>query len=200
MKHAESSRLTRLQLADALKKRMAHKPLSKITVSELIADCDLNRKTFYYHFEDIYALFKWMIEQEAIAVVKQFDMTRDFREVLQFAADYVLNNQHMINAAYDSVGREGLKRFFYQDIVGIAQAQVDGVARQENVALAEDFRAFLGNYLAEAIVSTLLSWVDKPDIVACDRERTLAYLEHFLQHALPEVIRSAKDKGPDFVA
>ena len=34
---------------------MEKKPLSKITVSEIIADCGVNRKTFYYHFEDIYA-------------------------------------------------------------------------------------------------------------------------------------------------
>lgn len=28
---------------------MEKKPLSKITVSEIIADCGVNRKTFYYH-------------------------------------------------------------------------------------------------------------------------------------------------------
>ena len=48
MRHEEASRLTRLQLADTLKKRMTQKPLSKITVSELVADCGMNRKTFYY--------------------------------------------------------------------------------------------------------------------------------------------------------
>ena len=37
---------------------MEKKPLSNITVSEIIADCGVNRKTFYYHFEDIYALLK----------------------------------------------------------------------------------------------------------------------------------------------
>lgn len=107
MKHEEAARQTRQQLAEALKKRMSHKTLSKITVSELVADCGLNRKTFYYHFEDIYALFKWMLEQETIEVVKQFDLLNDFHEVLQFAADYILNNHYMINAAYDNMGRDG---------------------------------------------------------------------------------------------
>ena len=45
-------------LAVSLKRFMEKKPLSKITVSEIIADCGVNRKTFYYHFEDIYALLK----------------------------------------------------------------------------------------------------------------------------------------------
>ena len=42
----------------SLQRFMEKKPLSKITVSEIIADCGVNRKTFYYHFEDIYALLK----------------------------------------------------------------------------------------------------------------------------------------------
>ncbi|WP_295208123.1 TetR family transcriptional regulator [Ruminococcus sp.] len=39
------------------------KPLSKITVSEIVADCNINRKTFYYHFEDVQSLLKWTLEQ-----------------------------------------------------------------------------------------------------------------------------------------
>ena len=46
------------------KKAMEKKTLSKITVSELIAECNVNRKTFYYHFDDIYALLKWTLEEE----------------------------------------------------------------------------------------------------------------------------------------
>ena len=47
------------------------KPFSKITVSELINECNVNRKTFYYHFQDIFELLKWTFEQEAFSIVKQ---------------------------------------------------------------------------------------------------------------------------------
>lgn len=199
MKHEEAARQTRQQLAEALKKRMAHKTLSKITVSELVADCGLNRKTFYYHFEDIYALFKWMLEQETIEVVKQFDLLNDFHEVLQFAADYILNNHYMINAAYDNMGRDGLKRFLYQDFIGLANSLIDSASRQQGVKLSRAYQAFMSDFFAEALASTLLSWAQKPDAVKRDREQTLAYVEHLMLHALPEVIRTSKDRGPEFV-
>ncbi|MGN0971751.1 MAG: TetR/AcrR family transcriptional regulator C-terminal domain-containing protein [Aristaeellaceae bacterium] len=199
MKHEDSSRMTRTQLAEALKRRMARKPLSKITVSELVSDCHMNRKTFYYHFQDIYALFKWMLEQETIEVVRQFDMLIDFREVLEFAMDYVLTNQHMLNAAYDAIGREGLKQFFYQDFIGLAQGLIDSLAHQQEVTLAESFRAFLCDFFTEAMASVLLSWVQQPSAVTRDKEWVLNYMEHLLQTALPAVIRSAKDKGPGYV-
>lgn len=66
MKHEIASMRTKKALADSLRKIMTHKSFSKITVSEIIADCGVNRKTFYYHFEDIYALLHWMLEQESI--------------------------------------------------------------------------------------------------------------------------------------
>lgn len=58
MKQKEISLATKKALAAALKKLMVNKPISKITVRELVAECGINRNSFYYHFEDIYALFK----------------------------------------------------------------------------------------------------------------------------------------------
>lgn len=70
MTNEEISLKTKKSLAAALKKAMETKKLSKITVSELIEECNMNRKTFYYHFKDIYDLLKWVLEEEAIDVVK----------------------------------------------------------------------------------------------------------------------------------
>lgn len=52
---------TKKMLSGALKNAMKSKSLSKITVSELIEACGVNRKTFYYHFQDIYDLLKWIL-------------------------------------------------------------------------------------------------------------------------------------------
>ena len=77
-----------------------------------MTDCGLNRKTFYYHFEDVYALLKWTLEEEAIEVVKKFDLMVDYEEAILFVMDYVDSNKHMINCAYDAIGSEEMKRFF----------------------------------------------------------------------------------------
>ena len=52
---------TKTMLCQALKKKMAQKPLDKITIRELADDCGLKRQAFYYHFEDIYDLVRWMM-------------------------------------------------------------------------------------------------------------------------------------------
>lgn len=62
MKHNEQSQQTKQELSSALKKLMETKPLNRITIRELVEACGVNRKTFYYHFEDIYSLLKWTLE------------------------------------------------------------------------------------------------------------------------------------------
>ena len=56
---------TKLALANALKKLLQKKFLDDITVKELVEECEVNRQTFYYHFQDIYDLVEWACEEDA---------------------------------------------------------------------------------------------------------------------------------------
>lgn len=127
MKHEMTTLNTKKALAASLKKLLSQKAFSKITVSEIVQDCGVNRKTFYYHFEDIYALLKWMLEQETVEVIKGFDLLVDYEEAINFAIDYIDANKHMINCIYDSFGRDGMKRFLYDDLIGVTGTIVDSV-------------------------------------------------------------------------
>lgn len=193
MKHEVTTLNTKKTLAASLKKAMGKKPLSKITVSEIIGDCGVNRKTFYYHFEDIYGLLKWMVEQEAVEVVKQFYLMVDFDDAIQFVIDYVDANKHILNCAYDSMGRDVMKRFFYADFIGILRTIVDGTEKELSMSVTEDFKIFLCNLYAEALAGILIDWFQ--DKKARDRENTLQYISLIFRASLPQVIASAAAVG-----
>ena len=125
MKYEIVSLNTKKMLSNALKDAMKSKPLSKITVSEIVGACGVNRKTFYYHFQDIYDLPKWTLEQEAIEVVRSFDLLVDAEDAISFVIDYVEANQHILNCAYDSMGRDEMRRFFYADCIEIISGVID---------------------------------------------------------------------------
>ena len=158
MKYEITSFNTKKSLAESLKKAMKSKPLSKITVSEIILDCGVNRKTFYYHFENIYALLKWMLEQEAIEVVKSFDLLVNPEEAFSFAIDYVDENKHILNCAYDSMGREEMKRFFATDFEGILRSIIDSIATESNLTIDENFKSFLVSFYMEALAGMLINY------------------------------------------
>ena len=59
------SQITKRALASALKELLEHKPLNKITIADITEQCGVNRQTFYYHFQDIYALLEWIYTTDA---------------------------------------------------------------------------------------------------------------------------------------
>ena len=136
MKHEEISMQTKRALAASLRRIMTRKSFSKITVSEIIADCGVNRKTFYYHFEDIYALLHWMLEQESVEILK-----------------------HFINCAIDAIGRDYLSRFFYADFMGIADSVIRGMEEKYHHPLSDAYRSFLAEFYCEAISGMIVSWI-----------------------------------------
>ena len=143
MKHEVTSLNTKKLLAASLRKQMEKKPFSKITVSEIVKDCGVNRKTFYYHFEDIYALLKWMLEQDAVQVLHGFSLLQDYRDAILFVLDYVEKNQTIINCIYNSVGLDDLRRFFYDDFFDVMDKLIREVEQDAGLTLPKDFRKFL---------------------------------------------------------
>ena len=193
MTHEETSLQTKKMLCASLKEIMKHKAFSKITVSELIKDCNLNRKTFYYHFEDIYGLLKWMLEQEAFEVVKQFDLLVDYKDAFDFVIHYVRENSFFLNCIYDSVGRDQLKRFFYQDFIGVLEKIVKDVSNQLGVLLDTSFECFLCNFYTEALAGMLIDLFQKPD--EYDPDLLFNHFEVLLHTSLPAVILSQKKEA-----
>ena len=192
MKHEVTSMNTKKTLAEALKRAMKAKPLSKITVSEIINDCGFNRKTFYYHFEDIYALLKWMLEQEAIEVVKSFDLLVNPEEALAFVIDYVDDNKHILNCAYDSMGRDEMKRFFLTDLYGVVHSIIDSVADEIGAVVDDDFKDFLTTFYTEALSGLLINYFRGSE--RRGRQELIDYILLILQNSIPNVIRNSGRK------
>ena len=49
---------TRNDLADALRQLLSDRSLDKITVQNIADAANVSRKTFYYHFQDVYDLLE----------------------------------------------------------------------------------------------------------------------------------------------
>lgn len=179
MTNEEMTLRTKKDIAQTLKKFMREKPFSKITVSEIIKECNINRKTFYYHFADIYDLLKWIFEEEAIQVVQHFNLLVDYQEAINFVIDYVEKNDYLISCAYDSIGREEMKRFFCADFYSLVESVFNQAEIKKNEKLEPDFKNFLIRFYTEALAGTLLELVQEKDKEK--RQKTMKYLTQLIQ-------------------
>ena len=65
--------LTKRALAHAFKELLQKQPFDKVAVSDICDACGVSRKTFYYHFQDKYALAEWVFDTEIIALLQKAD-------------------------------------------------------------------------------------------------------------------------------
>ena len=188
MKHEVTTLNTKKMLPASLKHCMEKKSLSKITVTDIVTDCGLNRKTFYYHFQDVPDLLKWTLEQEAVDVVKQFDLLNELEEALRFAVRYIRENSHMINCAYDSIGRDELKRFLNHDFQSIVMSIVEQIERKENVHSDPDAKKIICNFYTEGMAGELVDLLKSRD--AAQDEKSIRCISLVVRTSLEAAVIS----------
>ncbi|MDG5788982.1 TetR-like C-terminal domain-containing protein [Evansella sp. AB-P1] len=100
---------TRMVLKESLMKILKVKPISSITVKEICEVADINRSTYYSHFQDQYDLLK-QIEDEFIEdmniTLHSYDNNKD-EEALQMIEQillYVSKNRDMCETLFSDHG------------------------------------------------------------------------------------------------
>ncbi len=191
MTHAEISQRTKRALADALKRQACSRPFSKITVSDLVAECNINRKTFYYHFADIYALLQWTMEQETFDLLERFDPITEAEGMLNFALDYIDSNEKFLKSVYHSMGQGELKTFFYNDFVGMFRAIADEFIRERHLTLSESFLRFACGFYADAVAGALCVRMENNCLVR--REQELQYINRLIRETFRQALKTGSD-------
>ena len=161
MANSASAR-TKRNLAAALKEKMAKKPLEQITIQELTEQCGMQRRAFYYHFEDIYALVRWMFQEEAISLLKQQEGSLLWQEGLLQLFHYLEENRAVCLCALRSPGHDALKRFFGANLKAIFTKEVEETAAHLNLNLDSEGIPLFVSALGGIIESWLLGIFSDP--------------------------------------
>lgn len=152
------SEITKKMLGASLKKLMAQKPLHKISVREITEDCGVNRQTFYYHFEDIYSLVKWMFQCEAIKLLDDHEGILIWQDGLLQLFKYLEENKAVCLCTLNSMGHQHLKRLLYDDIHDIVHRAVFYFG-EELPDKSEEYGEFLTHFYTISLASMLESWL-----------------------------------------
>ena len=80
--------LTKDAIKKSFMKLLNAKPVNKITVKEIVADCGINRNSFYYHFDDIPSLIEEILNEQADALVQTTDRDTSIYTDILTAMDF----------------------------------------------------------------------------------------------------------------
>jgi len=152
------SDITKRALAESLKMHMQHTPLDKITIASLVEDCGFIRQTFYYHFQDIYDLLRWIFKTEALNALEGYKSYETWQQGFLMVFQYVEDNKIFCLNAYKSQGREYLENFLHEVVFSLLEGVIDELAQGKN--LRDEYRAYIAQFYTYAFTGLLQEWLD----------------------------------------
>lgn len=103
--------ITKLWIADKMRALMKHKSIDKIRVTEICKAAEIERPTFYYHFQDKYDLVAWIFFQEA------YDTDVVSVESAARAMSRMKNDMVFYKRAYEDTSRYALWHYMVEYFV-----------------------------------------------------------------------------------
>lgn len=158
MANTDSSKATKLKMSESLKQLMMNKPLHKISIREITEHSQVNRQTFYYHFEDIYGLVKWTFQEVTLALLAEHDDNLFWQDGLLKLFDYLEENRSICLNLVNSIGQEDLNRLLYDQIYDLLHKVVLNLGK-EFPNKEKHYLDFLTNFYSQAAYSLYISWL-----------------------------------------
>ena len=182
MKNCELREITKEKLATALISAMEETALDKITVKELIEKAEVNRKTFYYYFPDIYGLLEWVISRESNKLITEIQNNRDYENALNDVLDSIEKHRHLLNCIKDSVGRVTLERVLSRELEQLASWAMKIGICETGVAISEKELQILTELSISDIWRLLLLYFQKE--ISYKRDEFIQFILRYLKASI----------------
>lgn len=133
------------------------KKLHNITVTELAKACNIERKTFYYHYDNLTELVKEIFDEELDRVIEEFNETLFWEESFILVAKFILDNKKVVKHIYESDYRIDLEKYIFSISGEIMRKYVIRAAK-DTKAQEVDIKLIAYFYQC-ALSSALVQWL-----------------------------------------
>ena len=138
-------------------KLLGERPLSQIRVKDIVADCGVNRNTFYYYFHDIPTLIEDIVTEEAENIIRKYPSADTIEDFFETVIDYIMEKKTLFLHIYHSVNRELFEQYLWQVCERLVILYTDSVLEGRRVS-SED-RRIIVQYLKALSCGVVSSWL-----------------------------------------
>lgn len=148
---------TEMSLANALGTLLEKKYLDKIRISEITDIAGISRQTFYYHFSDIYELFRWCLKRRFKMLSNKF-ATVDGSDMILIIYDEMLKERTKIIHAYKSMDHTEIKKAMHEMLDDNVKMQI---RRKAKGRLDEERIDFIVRTFTSSLIGLFMEWLDR---------------------------------------
>ena len=170
------SQFTKLAIINTFMSLLDEKPFDKITVTDIVNTCGINRNTFYYYYQDIYSLIHEIFNIETEKILKNTTSYSSLQDAFLKATKFAHEHKRAIFHLYNSINKAQIENYLYSVIGNVIQSFIESEAAAYNIN-EEDIK-IIATFYTHAFVGISLSWISegmKTDIEAYIKKATVLF-------------------------
>lgn len=149
---------TKKAIRDSFVKLLNERPLSQITIRDIVDDCGVNRNTFYYYFQDLPQLVETIVNEDAERIIREHPTIESIEECLNAIIGFALKNRKAVMHIYHSVNRDIYEQYQWRVCEHTVKIYVDGVLSGRSVQ--EQDRQLIIDYLKGVCFGLVSYWLE----------------------------------------
>lgn len=160
-----SSIISKKIIANSLKKLMETESFHKISVSDIMLDCQMRRQTFYYHFKDKFELLGWIYKEETKENIIDFLEYEKWENIFDLLFDYFHQNQRFYRNAFKVIEQNSFNQYLFEHTKNLYIKIIDELLIGCKLVISEVRKNTLASFYSHGFVGTIKDWIENNCIV-----------------------------------
>ena len=172
-------------LAESFRALAENRPVDKITIQEIVDNCDFSPATFYRHFGDKYDLIAWDYVHRTTEIMNKIGKDEyEWKDTLWDGIVFYLNNKEYIrNLIKNTSGHDAFVRYMSEANIDHLTKYILKLSGQKQ--LDDDTAIHIRIYCC-GTVQTICEWI--LDNIKCDPDHLAALFEQALPPPLGRIL------------
>lgn len=160
------SNLTKKALALTFKQLVSSQSLEKVGVNDICRACGVSRKTFYYHFQDKYALVEWIFETEFVQGIRLSPLD-DRWAMVDRLCRYLYRERDFYGKLMQFRGQNAFRQYFQSFLFRYVEQfimpkpdEIQAAASQDGVT-PEAAQRFFAHFVTDAALIAIFRWLSE---------------------------------------
>jgi AcrR family transcriptional regulator len=149
---------TRNAIKETFIRLLEERPLTDITVKDIVETCGINRNSFYYHFQDIPTLLEEIVMEEAEDIIQKYPTINSMVECFDALIEFASHRKRAIMHIFRSVKREVFEHYLMKVSEHFVRVYMDMALRDQ--AIGEQDKETIIRYYKCVCFGLTIGWLN----------------------------------------
>lgn len=150
-------KFTKNAIKETFLKLLEERPLSQITIKDIVEECGINRNSFYYHYADMPALIEEVMKEEVDTLIREYPSIDSLEDGIDAALAFVLKNKKACLHIYNSVNREIFERYLMKECEYVVSTYINSVT--PGLKVEDKDREIIIAYHKYVMFGAIIDWL-----------------------------------------